>query len=146
MTDGVTYRYRLAVDAVSAAFTLIARHAVSSGTMEIIDMNHRLQALGEGDEASLRRTLESLNHMAASPQLLAFRSATIALTQSLPRICSTDVTANDIRIAALDLSYLALEAESLCAPDVAVQLAVTIEALLNQIDASRLSTGKHGLH
>jgi hypothetical protein len=146
MTDAVTYRYRLAMEAVSAAFTVIARHAASSGTMDIIDMNRRLHALGEGDEGSLRRTLESLNNIAGSPHLLAFRSVTFALTQSLPKICSAEVTVNDIRIAALDLRQLALEAESLRATDVAVKLAATIQALLNQIACFRLSAAKDRLH
>jgi len=146
MTDALTYRCRLAVDAVSAAFTLIARHAASSTTKDLIDMNRRLHALGEGDEKSLRRTLESLNNLAGTPQLLALRLVTIKLTQSLPRICSTEVTAHDLRVAALDLHHLALEAESLRAMDVAVKLAVTIEALLDQIKGYRPTASTDSLH
>jgi hypothetical protein len=83
--------------------------------------------------------------MAGTSQLLSFRSVMTALTQSLPRICSTDVTANDIGIAALDLRHLAVEAEAMRATDVAATLAVTIEALLNQSEAVRLLARKDGL-
>jgi len=68
----------------------------------------------------------------------------IALTQSLPRICSTEVTANDIGIAALDLRHLAVEAEAMRATDVAVKLEVTIQALLNQSKEFRLLAAKDG--
>ncbi len=76
--------------------------------------------------------------------MLSFRSVMIALTQSLPRICSTEVTANDIGIAALDLRRLAVEAEAMRATDVAVKLEVTIQALLNQSKEFRLLAAKDG--
>ena len=116
MTNWDADRFGLAVDAVTAAFTLVARHTVSSGTMEIIDMNRRLRTLRGGDASALRRTLHSLNTLAGSPLLFAFRLVTTALAQSLPRTCSAQVTSQDLRTAALDLRHLANEAESLRAP------------------------------
>lgn len=130
MTDRDTERFKLAVDAVAAAFTLIARQTASSGTMEIIDLHRRLGGLRQGDENLLRRTLQTLHALAESPRLFAFRLVTTALTESLPRTCSSNVTTDDLRTAVSDLRQLANEATLLRAPDVAVDLTGIIATLI----------------
>lgn len=139
-------RFRLAIDAVTAVFTLVARHTVSSGTMEIIDMHRRLRTLQAGGEDLIRLTLQSLNALAAAPQLFAFRLLTTALAQSLPRTCSAGARPQDIQTAALDLKRLAHEAHSLRAPDVALTLTRIIDAMFEQAGMTRQSATKDTLH
>jgi hypothetical protein len=146
MTHRDADRFSLAVDAVTAAFTLVARHTTSSGTKEIIDMHRRLRTLRAGGADSLRLTLHSLHTLAAAPQLFAFRLVTNALAQSLPRACSAQVTAQDVRTAAFDLKRLQQEATSLRAPDVAVNLSRIIDAMLGPGDAVGAMPSKDSLH
>lgn len=147
MTKRDANRFRLAVDAVTAAFTLVARHTMSSDTLELIGMNRRLGAMGvECDAGLLGRTLHSLNALAQSPQLFGFRLVTVALAQSLPRTCSAHATSMDVRTAAFDLRQLANEAESLRAPDVAVKLAAIIDAMLEQDSVTQQRSVKGDLH
>jgi hypothetical protein len=145
MTHRDADRFKLAVDAVWRATKVKAAATASSGTVEVIDMHRRLDRLRQGDEGLLRRTLHSLNTLAASPRLFAFRLVMTALAESLPRTCSAAVSAEDVRTAALDLTLLANEAKSLHAPDVAVILAEIIAALLGHDSAIRtpLSYERH---
>lgn len=146
MTDLDAVRFDLAVEAVAAAFTVIARHTMSSGTMEIIDMNHRIRVLRHGDEGLLRRTLYSLCTLAGSQRFLAFRSVATALAKSLPRACSEWATSRDLHIAVSDLRRLANEAGSLSAPDVAIKLAEIIDVLVGQDGELRTPTATDSVH
>ena len=146
MMDKDANRFSLAIDAVTAAFTLIARHTTSSGTRDIIDMHRRLRTLRAGREDLLRLTLHSLHTLAAAPQLFAFRLVTLALAQSLPPTCLAQMTSTELHAAVLDLQRLAHEAHVLRAPDVAVNLAGIIDALLERGGAPRLPTSKGSLH
>jgi len=143
--DRISHRHKLAAEAVAATLTLVARHSASSGTMEIIELNRRLGDLQEGDGGALRRTLQSLHNLAGAPALMALRLVTAALAQSLPRICETRVTAQDLRLAALDLRRLEKEALLLRAPDVAAVLVAIIVAILAQTGPAS-SPGKAQLH
>jgi hypothetical protein len=146
MSDPVSHRCKLAADAVTAAFILVARHSVSSGTMDMIELNRRLTDLKEGNGGGLRRVLQSLDSLAVSPEFATFRLVTAALAQSLPRICATQVSARDLRLAALDLRKLEKEAVSLRAPDVAARLVGIIDALLEQVGPAELQANRPQLH
>jgi len=146
MSDQISHRCRLAADAVTAAFILVARHSMSSGTMDMIELNRRLTALKEGDGGGLRRVLQSLDSLAGSPEFVTFRLVTAALAQSLPRLCATQVSARELRLAALDLKRLEQEAVSLSAPDVAAKLVAIIDAILEQIARADPQANRAHLH
>jgi hypothetical protein len=129
MTELVEQRYKLAVKAVTAAFTLVARHTMSASTLEIIELNRRLGELHDGDEGRLRRTLQALTTLAGSPQLFTFRLVTASLVHSLPRICRPQMTARDLVAATADLSRLATEATTLRAADIAFTLGGIIDSI-----------------
>jgi hypothetical protein len=146
MTDLVEQRYKLAVNAITAAFMLVARHTMSGSTLEIIDLNRRLGDLHDGDEGRLRRTLQSLNNLAVAPELLTFRLVTASLSQSLPRICTPQMTPRDLLAATADLSRLATEAMSLRASDIAVTLGGIIDAIRAHAATNSIQAPREHLH
>jgi hypothetical protein len=146
MTDLVAQRYQLAVNAITAAFTLVARHTMSSSTLEIIELNRRLGDLHNGDEGRLRRTLQSLNNLPGSPELFTFRLVTASLVQSLPRICRPQMTARDLVASTADLNRLATEAMMLRASDIAFTLGGIIDAIRAHASTGGTSDPRGQLH